>query len=69
VSEFIIEAVERLEIHPGETLVATVNYRMTMDEVESLTAKLRQVLPNGVEVLVKTNDIEFEVVASVEEPR
>lgn len=62
--ELAIEDVKRLNVQPGETLVATVPDHWTMAAVDAAKRKLERALPVDVTVLVVPKDIELTVVAA-----
>lgn len=59
--------VARLNIKPGESLLATIKSKATNMEVEQLRQALMQVVPNGAKVLIAAADIDFSIVESGED--
>lgn len=55
-----VESIRRLDIKPGETLVATVPAATRPDDVERIAACLRAELPN-VKVLVVSDTVDLQV--------
>lgn len=52
-----IEEIRRLNVHPGETVVARVPEWTTRKEAELIAAQLRERLPRGVQCLVATCEL------------
>lgn len=59
-----IEDVRRIVVHPGETLVFRVPAKgMTPERASHLKEAIEDRLPEGVDFLVVSSDIDLEVVA------
>jgi hypothetical protein len=56
-----LESIRRLDIKPGEILVATLPRRATQEHASFAHAQLKANLPDGVEVLVVTADVDLSV--------
>lgn len=55
-----LESIRRLDIKPGETLVATIPPSATMQDLATVKAALESTLPN-VKVLVVTSNVDLQV--------
>lgn len=58
-----VESIRRLDIKPGELLVATLPARATRQEMDQVRVGLQQHLPDGVRLVIMSEDIELSVVA------
>lgn len=59
---FTVEDIRRLDVKPGETLVASVAADTTPDMARSLHEALLDGLPDGVKVLVVAGEVDLSVV-------
>lgn len=58
-----VESIQRLDINPGETLVVGLPDRATSEEAARVKAAVEAAVPAGVQVLIKSANIELTVVA------
>lgn len=58
-----IESIRRLNVKPGEVLVVAIPSGSTAARTQEIADLVRQRLPDGVEVLVATKDVDMQVVA------
>jgi hypothetical protein len=61
--DFRIEDVQRLVVRPGEILLVTIPAHTTVEDAEYIKGIFKAKLPEGVEVVVKTPDVDAAVVA------
>jgi hypothetical protein len=57
-----LESIRRVDIKPGETLVATLPGTATRQEVEEVRDSLHRLLPDGVKVLVVNSNVDLNVI-------
>lgn len=58
----LVTAIARLELHPGDRLLADVRHPIDAQTVADLSAAIRRRLPEGVELIV-TSQVSFSVLA------
>lgn len=59
-----IESIARLDVKPGETLVVNLgNHLEDAETVRRIADTVRQKIPEGVEVLITSGDVELKVIA------
>ncbi|WP_053203799.1 hypothetical protein [Jiangella muralis] len=63
-----IESIARLDIKPGEILIATLPEGLDDQQVDAFGRALRAALPEQVRCLVVTGGVAFHVAASEEVP-
>lgn len=59
-----LESIRRLDIKPGETLVATLPRDARPEHAEMVSAHLKDMVPDGVKVLVVTEDVDLTVLSA-----
>lgn len=60
--------IARLDLRPGDTLVAKVGPRLDDERSSELRAAIEQVVPSGVKVVVVSGDIDFFVLGAPKTP-
>jgi hypothetical protein len=63
-----LESIRRVDIKPGETLVATLPAGATRQEVEEVRDSLHRLLPDGVKVLVGNSNVDLNVISCPSAP-
>lgn len=58
-----IEDIRRLVVHPGETLVIRVPKGTSEERAKNIREAVHANLPEGVQFVIATDDVDFEVVA------
>lgn len=64
-----VEAIRRLDVHPGEVLLVELTQydQQTYADMDRIQKVLRENLPEGVEVLIVGGDIRISVIAKQDE--
>jgi hypothetical protein len=58
-----IESIARLDVKPGETLLVTLPTGLDTSQLQGYRDELVRRLPEGVEILLASDDVEFKVIA------
>ena len=58
-----VESIQRLDVKPGETLVVRLPERTTSEVARQVKAAVEAAVPDGVQVLITSANIELTVVA------
>lgn len=58
-----IESIRRLDVKPGGTLVVTMPEPLSAQEFERATTHLKDLLPEGIKIIVTTHNVDFSVIA------
>jgi hypothetical protein len=62
-----VQDIKRLNVKPGETLLATVPHDLDLIDTENVRAQLQSLLPQGVKVAVVSRDLDLRVVSPEDE--